>query len=135
MEQIGEVVEINGKQALVRIKRTSSCGENCSSCSGDCKPTSSVIRATNGIYAKVGDTVKLQMNTAAFMLLAFIGYILPIIVAAVTYIVVGRFTSNNIIQDVSAFLSIIVVLLVFFVIDKLPHKSSFFTSRIIKILR
>ena len=29
MEQIGEVVELRGRRALVRIRRTSSCGENC----------------------------------------------------------------------------------------------------------
>ena len=85
MEQIGEVVELRGKKALVRIQRTSSCGENCSQCEGGCKPTSSVIEATNGIAAKVGDTVKIQMNSLAFMTLAFIGYILPIIVCLITY--------------------------------------------------
>ena len=135
MEQIGEVVELNGKQALVRIRRTSSCGENCSGCSGECKPTSSVVRATNGISAKVGDTVKLQMNTASFLLLAFIGYIFPIIVAVITYLLVGNFTTSTIIQDASAVISILVVLLLFFIIDKTPHKPSIFTSRIIKILR
>lgn len=135
MEQIGEVVELSGRQALVRIKRTSACGENCSSCSGECKPSSSVVRATNGLSAKVGDTVKLQMNTTAFLILAFIGYIFPIIVAVAVYAVVSRVTTNTIIADASAVLSILFVLFVFYLLDKIPKKPAYFTSRIIKILR
>ena len=135
MEQIGEVVELRGRQALVRIKRTSACGENCASCEGGCKPTSSVIIATNGISAKVGDTVKLQMNSAAFMLLAFIGYILPIIICIITYFVVEGITDNTVIADTAAIGALIAVLVLFYIIDKLPKKSTIFSTRIIKILR
>lgn len=135
MEQIGEVVELRGKKALVRIQRTSACGENCSQCEGGCKPTSSVIEATNGISAKVGDTVKIQMNSLAFMTLAFIGYIFPIIVCLITYFTVKSFTDSTIIADTAAIVSLIAVLVVFYIVDKLPKKSSVFSSRIIKILR
>ena len=135
MEQIGEVVELRGRQALVRIKRTSACGENCASCEGGCKPTSSVITATNGISAKVGDTVKLQMNSASFMLLAFIGYILPIIVCILTYFIVEGITRNTVIADISAIGALISVLVLFYIIDKLPKKPTIFSTRIIKILR
>ena len=135
MEQIGEVVELHGKRAIVRIQRTSACGENCSQCEGGCKPTASVIEATNGIYAKVGDTVKVQMNSLAFMTLAFIGYILPILVCIVTYFAVKEFTDNTVIADTAAIISLIAVLILFYIIDKLPRKSTIFSSRIIKILR
>ena len=135
MEQIGEVVEIRGKQALVRIQRTSACGENCAQCEGGCKPTSSVISATNGISAKVGDTVKIQMNSLAFMSLAFIGYILPILICIGTYFAAMAFTDNIVIADAAAIISLILVLVIFFIIDKLPKKSTVFTTKIIKILR
>ena len=135
MEQIGEVMELRGRQALVRIQRTSACGENCAQCEGGCKPTSSVISATNGINAKVGDTVKIQMNSLAFMTLAFIGYILPILICIITYFVVMAFTDNVIIADASAIVSLVIVLLAFFIIDKFPKKSNIFTTKIIKILR
>lgn len=135
MEQIGEVVELRGKKALVRIQRTSSCGENCSQCEGGCKPTSSVIEATNGIYAKVGDTVKIQMNSLAFMSLAFIGYIMPILICILTYFAAMAFTDNTVIADTSAIISLIAVLIIFYIIDKIPKKSTVFSTRIIKILR
>lgn len=135
MEQIGEVVELQGKKALVRIQRTSACGENCSQCEGGCKPTSSVVEATNGISAKVGDTVKIQMNSLAFMSLAFIGYILPIIVCIITYFTVNAVTDNIVIADVSAIGALIFVLVLFYIIDKIPKKSTIFSTRIIRILR
>lgn len=135
MEQIGEVVELRGKKALVRIQRTSACGENCSQCEGGCKPTSAVTEATNGISAKVGDTVKIQMNSLAYMTLAFIGYILPIIVCIATYFAVKFFTDNTVIADSAAIGSLIAVLVIFYIVDKLPRKSTVFTTRIIKILR
>lgn len=135
MEQIGEVVELRGANAVVRIKRTSACGENCSECSGECKPSASVVTAVNGLSAKVGDTVKLQMNSASFLLLAFIGYILPIIVCIASYFIVKSVTDSVLFADISAVSSIAIVLLIFFIVDKLPFKRRIFSSRIIKILR
>jgi len=136
MEQIGEVVELRGRQALVRIKRVSACGENCASCEGGCKPTSSVITAVNGISAKVGDTVKLQMNSLAFMTLAFIGYILPIIICIITYFAVSSVTDNTVIADTAAIVSLVAVLVLFYIIDKIPRRRSTpFSTKIVKILR
>lgn len=137
MEQIGEVVELREKKALVRIYRVSACGENCASCGGGCKPTSTVTEAINGIHAKVGDTVKIQMNSLTYMLLAFIGYILPIIVCIAAYFLVKQFTDSTIIADTAAVGSLIGVLVLFFIIDKFPSfkKSTIFSTRIIKIIR
>ncbi len=136
MEQIGEVVELKGKRAIIRIYRASSCGENCAHCSGECKPTAAMVEAINGISAKVGDTVKLEMNSGSFLLLAFTGYILPILVCIATYFIAEHFTSNTVIADISAIASLVLVLAVFFLVDKLLHfKSTRFSSRVIKILR
>lgn len=135
MEQIGEVVELRGKKALVRIRRVSACGENCASCEGGCKPTSSVTEAINGISAKVGDTVKIQMNSLSYMLLAFIGYILPLFICIGTYFAVEHFTGNIVIADASAIGSLVLTLALFYIIDKFPKKSTVFSTRIIKILR
>ncbi len=135
MEQIGEVVELKDKRALIRIYRASSCGENCSDCTGECKPTATMVEATNGLCAKVGDTVKVQMNSVSFLFLAFLGYIFPILVCIATYFITEHITGNMMLSDIFAVASILVVLLIFFIADKLPHKSNRFSSRIIKILR
>ena len=135
MEQIGEVVELKGSRALIRIYRASSCGENCAHCSGDCKPTATMVEALNEVSAQVGDTVKLQMNSLSFLFLAFVGYILPILVCIITYFVTKKLTDNIMIADISAIGSLIAVLVIFFVLDKFPHKSTRFSSRITKILK
>ncbi len=135
MDQIGQVVEIQGKTAIVRVRRSSGCGENCSSCSSECKPTSSTLKAVNGLNAKVGDMVKVEMSSGAFIFLAFIGYILPIIITLAVYLIVNHFTSDSTIADISALAALILTLAVFFAVDKIPKKSTRFSSRIIRILR
>lgn len=135
MEQIGEIVEIHGKKAVVRIKRASACGENCAQCEGGCKPTSRMINAVNKANAQVGDMVKLEMNSAIFMLMAFIGYILPIIVSIGAYFIADSFTDNTVIADAALIFTLIGMLVLFYFIDKLPHKSSKFSTRIVKIIK
>ena len=135
MEQIGEVVEIQGSKALVRIQRASACGENCAQCEGGCKPTSTVVKANNSISAKVGDTVKIEMNSLAFMSLAFIGYILPIIICIATYFTVNAITDSIVIADTAAILSLVIVLVLFYILDKFPWKTKAFTTEIVKVLK
>ena len=135
MDQIGQVVDLQGKNAIVRVRRTSACGENCASCSGECAPTSTTLKAVNGLNAKVGDMVKVEMSSGAFVLLAFIGYILPIIIAIAAYMTALRIFDDTLIADISAVVALVLTLVVFFVLDKLPRKSTRFSSRIIRILR
>lgn len=135
MDQIGQVVEIQGKTALVRVRRTSACGENCSSCGGGCKPTSSTLKAVNGLDAKVGDMVKVEMNPGAYVLLAFVGYILPIIIAVAAYLLANHLTTDTVVADISAIGALALTLIIFYFVDKIPKKSTRFTSRIIRILR
>ena len=135
MDQIGQVVELQGKSAVVRVRRTSACGENCASCGGGCTPTSTTLKAVNGLNAKVGDMVKVEMSSGAFVLLAFIGYILPILIAIGAYTVARQLSSDTIVADISAVVALVLTLVVFFVLDKLPKKSTRFSSRIIRILR
>ncbi len=135
MDQIGQVVELQGKHALVRVRRASACGENCSSCAGGCKPTSSTLKAVNGLDAKVGDMVKVEMNPGAYVLLAFVGYILPIVVAVAAYLLANHLTTDTLVADISAVAALVLTFVVFYFVDKIPKKSTRFTSRIIRILR
>ena len=135
MDQIGQVVELQGKSAVVRVRRTSACGENCASCGGGCTPTSTTLKAVNGLNAKVGDMVKVEMSSGAFVLLAFIGYILPILIAIGAYIVARQLSADTLVADISAVVALVLTLVAFFVVDKLPRKSTRFSSRIIRILR
>lgn len=135
MDQIGEVVEVQGKHALVRIQRASSCGERCAECSAHCTPTSSVVRAVNGLSAKTGDRVKLQMSTGPFLLLALIGYILPILITIAAYFLVLNLSGNDLAADIAAIAALLLTLAAFYVLDKVPKRSTRFSTRIIRIIR
>lgn len=134
MEQIGEVVELRNQKALIRIQRVSACGENCAQCEGGCKPTARTVEAFNAIGAQVGDTVKIEMNSGLFLLMAFIGYILPIIICIATYFIVDRFTDNTVVADGCAIGSLVLVLILFYLIDKLPKKSTVLSTKIVRVL-
>lgn len=135
MDQIGQVVELQGKMAVVRVRRTSACGENCGSCNGECTPTSTNLKAINGLNAKVGDMVKVEMSQGAFLTLAFVGYILPILITIAAYFAVYKITSDTLVSDICAVAALIITLIVFYITDKLPKKSTRFSSRVIRILR
>ncbi len=135
MEKIGEIVELNGKSAVVRVYKASSCEENCSHCNSVCKPTTTMIEAYNGISAQVGDTVKLNMNTVGFFLLSFVGYMLPVVICVTTYLLADKITGNTLISDISAVFSLVAVLIIFFLLDKLHRRFTRFSNRILKILK
>lgn len=135
MEQIGEIVEIRNKRVVVRIQKASACGENCAQCEGGCKPTSRMIDAVNTAGAQVGDIVKLEMKSGLFMLLAFIGYILPILLAVAAYFIADRLTDNTVIADAALIITLIMTLVLFYVIDKLPRKSTRFSTKVVKIIK
>lgn len=133
MERIGEIIEINGDIALVRIKRVSSCGENCASCKG-CASTTTKVSAVNRARASEGDLVKLEMNTGAFIFLAAIGYLLPIILSIAAYLLVMAITDDVAAAD-AAFVSVLLLtFFVFFLLDKKISKSRIFASVITKII-
>ena len=105
---------------------------------GNLVPTLRSLRQKNltiTIHPKVGDNVKIQMNSLAFMSLAFIGYILPILICIATYFITDAITDNTVIADIESVGALIAVLVIFYIIDKLPKKSSVFSTRIIKIIR
>ncbi len=135
MDQIGQVVELQGRNAIVRVRRVSACGENCASCGGGCSPTSTTLKAVNGLNAKVGDMVKVEMSQGAFVLLAFVGYILPIIIAIAAYLAALRLYGDTLVADIAAVAALVLTLAVFFAADKMPRRSTRFSNRIIRILR
>ncbi|MBS4534226.1 SoxR reducing system RseC family protein [Clostridium sp. D2Q-14] len=83
MDQIGYVVNIKDEIAVVDIRRTSACGEKCSSCGGGCNVPAMRVNIKNTIGAKVGNFVEVEMKTKSLMKSAFIAYIVPLIMLIV----------------------------------------------------
>ncbi len=89
MIQTGIVENVIGGKAYIRVKRETSCGENCAECGGTCGKTI-IAEAENTLNAEAGDRVEINMSTAAVMSAAAVIYILPLIALAVGFIVGNR---------------------------------------------
>ena len=78
MIQNATVIKLNGKNAVIAVKRQSACGENCHGCSAECK---NIIKseAENKANAQCGDEVLVYSDTKKTLFLAFKLYLLPIL--------------------------------------------------------
>lgn len=97
-EEVGIVVEIDGKMAKVRASRHGDC-KNCGACPGD---NAIVMEVQNPLSAKVGQQVAFEMQEAHMLQAAFIVYILPL-VAIFIGAIAGGFIANKFGQSVIPF--------------------------------
>ena len=112
MEQIGIVKELRGKTAIVSVNRVSACGENCAQCQSGCTPSFAITKADNLAGASLGDTVKVEAPTGKVILAAFMVYIVPLLCAMISAIIVSCFTKRMgpiLIITVNAFLAAILL--------------------------
>lgn len=79
MENIGVVKKTEGNEAVVEIQRSSACGESCASCKGGCVPTRKYVDVLNIPQAKVGQRVKIELQTRKVLNAAMIMYGIPLI--------------------------------------------------------
>lgn len=86
MLQRAKVIETRGKWAVVDVYRSSACGENCGGSCDVCKTAHAVrAEAENTIGARAGDIVELESESGKVLGLAFVLYILPLIIAVAAY--------------------------------------------------
>lgn len=92
MKEIGTVKELNGKNAVVEIKRNSACGD-CGACHISKDQSVMLTTAKNPINAKSGETVEVEMEFVNLFFAAFIMYGLPLIAflfgSCLSYFLVG----------------------------------------------
>ena len=81
------MVFTDSEKAIIAVNRESACGGNCSMCNAGCNQKYK-MEIKNSIGLSVGDEVILSATTAGVMLLAFISYIVPLIVSLAVYHIV-----------------------------------------------
>lgn len=90
MNQVGYVTKLEDEEAHIIFKRTSSCGDNCASCSGGCEIPPLILNIKNTLFAKPGDAVAVNMEDSTFFKFTFFAYALPLILmlsgVAIAYI-------------------------------------------------
>ena len=122
MEQIGKVISINNGIATVQIKRATACCEKCSSCSG-CLATNGSAIVNNQIGAKIGETVRFELDDNKILLAAFVVYIVPLFTFIFGYV------AFNILYGIAFFVIPFVILKI---LDKKIAPK--FTGKITKII-
>lgn len=123
MQEIGIVESVEGKEAIVNVKRSTACGDSCATCGAQCKTSRTKISAKNLVDAKVGDKVQIEMATRTVILSAILVYILPLVVLFGAYFLAelyyGLSEKNSVICGLIAFSASFVLL---FIADKFTKK-------------
>ncbi len=81
LEQFGEVISTDHDTAVVKIRRHSACSQ-CGRCGMSMTgegPVDSLVEAKNPLRARTGETVRITMKSRQLLLIAFVVYLLPVI--------------------------------------------------------
>jgi len=87
MTEIGQVVEIKGMDAIVRIERTPACGK-CRGCQLSDKNGDILLTIPNLLGAQVGDFVQIDLESTQILKASAIAYLIPLL-ALIAGIVAG----------------------------------------------
>ena len=88
MKTRGTVLRVDKDYAIVGVKRHTACDTCRADCGGHCDKASTVeTKVKNTLSAKIGDEVELFTETARVMRLALLVFVLPLITAALGYLI------------------------------------------------
>lgn len=132
MEQTGRVLEVKQNKAFVKVVRGTACGENCGQCN-ICEDRDNKRWMLNDAKAKKGDTVLIEMLTSRIIFMAFVAYILPIIIGTVCYILLWAAIGKGAVTDLVSF--VVIVASIFIVAKRNPFSKDKYQSRITEILK
>ena len=90
MKQVRTVISADARNAKVKVKRSSACGDNCASCGLNCGGGEIVVTARNDAGAGAGDTVELVMKSSRVLTAAAWVYIIPTAFFVAGYLVFER---------------------------------------------
>lgn len=96
MEEHGLVVQIKGKNAVIKTQRTSAC-DNCSSkksCGTGGAGSDVLVEVENPAGAKVGDRVAFSVGSTSILKAGLIIYLVPIL-SFIAGVVIGQVVSGS----------------------------------------
>ncbi len=107
LEEIGQVIKVEGNQATVAMDRHSACA-HCGICIAGCNEKMEII-AENSIGSKVNDLVKVAVSGPVILKSAFIVYIIPLFGLVLGYLA-GRHFGGEKLGVVSGLSAVALVL-------------------------
>ena len=87
MNEYGEIVEIQDNNAVVKVKRSSACG-NCGACAMGTRPDEMLLTVPNPPQGHVGDYVELELASGQVLKASAITYVIPLL-ALILGVVLG----------------------------------------------
>lgn len=79
MIEVARVVSVNRNRAIVQIMNEESCGTGCASCKGCSVVSPTHVEAENTIGAKVGQIVRIERNSNAYLKSLILVFVLPVV--------------------------------------------------------
>lgn len=136
MKELGQVISLDGKNAIVRVNRSSACG-TCNACGMGCDDKKFIdLTVLNTVNAVEKDIVELDMETPNLLLGAFIMYGIPLITMLsaimLSYYVIAK--QNTLISCISGFVAVIITFAIIRLNEDKIKKSSKFLPSISKKL-
>ncbi len=132
MKQKATVLEIQGTNAFVSVRRSSMC-EGCEKnggCSGSCAAgellganKSMTALAQNGVGARAGDTVELESESTTVLGYAALVFLLPILLCAAAYGIASAFGAGEGVRWISAAGGFAAAFILILLIDRLKKKN------------
>lgn len=120
--------------AEVVVERSGICGGNCDECEG-CR-YDNLMKSTveNSINARRGQHVMIETPTLGVYKGAFAMYIIPIVMLILGYYVTARFTANEGICILAAFIATAVGILIANVLSKRSFKGNPTPTKIVSVI-
>jgi sigma-E factor negative regulatory protein RseC len=127
IEDIGRVVKVQGDQAFIEVERSSACAECGLQEAEEMTAGGKVVfEAFNMIQARVGDRVRVQVQTAAYMKATIYVYGIPVLLMVIGAIfgmyIAGALNRSS--DSMSAFFGIGGLLLGIFILFLLRKKGN-----------
>ncbi len=118
MNQNGTVKNIEGKTAIISVRRKSMCGDNCKGCSAICNVPTMDIKADIIPDIAVGDEVEIFSEDVSVLKYSFILYGLPLAIMVAVMFLVNFLIKGEQGQIYAALLGLLSLILSFFILKK-----------------
>lgn len=87
MERVGRVVKVHDGMADLEVRKVSSCGTNCASCSAACEQPPQVIKVLDTLQVKPGDFVEVKADSSRVLKFMLALYGIPLLFLIVGFVV------------------------------------------------
>lgn len=118
MNQNGTVKNIEGKTAIIAVRRKSMCGDNCKGCSAICNVPTMDVTADIIPDIEVGDEVEIFSEDISVLKYSFVLYGLPLAVMVAVMFLVSFLIKGEQGQIYAALLGLLSLILSFFILKK-----------------